>query len=73
MILYMIYQDHRVEMEILANVSSSFWSPDIWLPPNITWDNIKPNSDNKFADYRHLIYPLPMALCHLVIRFALER
>ncbi|KAF7988587.1 hypothetical protein HCN44_001160 [Aphidius gifuensis] len=60
-------------MEILANVSSSFWSPDIWLPPNITWDNITPNSDNKYANWKHLIYPLPMALCHLVIRFALER
>ncbi|XP_015124479.1 ceramide synthase 6 [Diachasma alloeum] len=60
-------------MEILGNISSAFWSPDVWLPPNITWDNIAPNSDNKYADYRHLVYPLPMALGLLVIRYCVER
>ncbi|KAK0080804.1 hypothetical protein PV325_013298 [Microctonus aethiopoides] len=60
-------------MEVLKNISSVFWSPDIWLPPNITWDDIAPNSENKYADYRHLIYPLPMALGLLLIRFAMER
>lgn len=60
-------------MDILRNVSSAFWSTDVWLPPNITWEDIKPNSDNKYADYQHLIYPLPMAFALLIIRYALER
>lgn len=60
-------------MDILKNVSSAFWSTDVWLPPNITWDDIKPNSENKYADYQHLIYPLPMAFILLIIRYALER
>ncbi|XP_043290137.1 ceramide synthase 6 [Venturia canescens] len=60
-------------MEILTNISSAFWSPDVWLPPNTTWDDIAPNSDNKYANHQHLIYPIPMALCLLVLRYALER
>lgn len=60
-------------MNTLMNMSSTFWSPDIWLPPNITWDDIKPNSENKYADYQHLIFPLPMALILLFIRYTLER
>ncbi|XP_033341835.1 ceramide synthase schlank [Megalopta genalis] len=60
-------------MNILNNVSSAFWSTDIWLPPNITWEDIKPTPENKYANYQHLIYPLPMALILLVIRFAFER
>lgn len=60
-------------MNVLKNVSSAFWSTDVWLPPNITWDDIKPNSENKYADYHHLIYPLPMAFTLLLMRYALER
>ncbi|XP_076669385.1 ceramide synthase schlank isoform X1 [Andrena cerasifolii] len=60
-------------MNVLKNVSSAFWSTDVWLPSNITWDDIKPNSENKYADYHHLIYPLPMAFTLLLMRYALER
>ncbi|XP_066593918.1 ceramide synthase 6 [Prorops nasuta] len=60
-------------MNILNNISAAFWSPDIWLPPNITWDDIKPTSENQYANHLHLIYPLPMAFVLLGIRYALER
>jgi len=60
-------------MDILGNISITFWSPNIWLPPNITWEDISPNADNKYANYQHLIYPLPMAMVLLGIRYALER
>lgn len=60
-------------MNILTNISATFWSPEVWLPPNITWKDISPNADNKYANYQHLVYPLPMALVLLGIRYALER
>ncbi|XP_014211823.1 ceramide synthase 6 [Copidosoma floridanum] len=60
-------------MELARNFSQIFWSPDVWLPPNVTWDNIAPTPENRFADYRHLVYPIPMALVVLVLRYALER
>lgn len=58
---------------ILKNISEIFWSPSVWLPPNTTWDNIAPTPENRYADYRHLLYPLPMAIIVLVLRFTLER
>jgi len=60
-------------MDILGNISITFWSPNIWLPPNITWEDISPNADNKYANYQHLIYSLPMAVVLLGIRYAFER
>ncbi|KYM97789.1 LAG1 longevity assurance like protein 5 [Cyphomyrmex costatus] len=59
-------------MNIFLNISATFWSPHIWLPPNITWEDISPNADNKYANYQHLIYPLPMAIVLLGIRYTLE-
>lgn len=60
-------------MNILRNVSSAFWSPNIWLPPNTTWADISPNAENKYANYQHLVYPLPMAVVLLCLRYAVER
>ncbi|KYN31831.1 LAG1 longevity assurance like protein 5, partial [Trachymyrmex septentrionalis] len=66
-----LFAEHR-EMNIFLNISATFWSPHIWLPPNITWEDINPNADNKYANYQHLIYPLPMAIVLLGIRYTLE-
>ncbi|XP_071652428.1 ceramide synthase 6 isoform X2 [Temnothorax longispinosus] len=64
---------HREMKNILLNISATFWSPDIWLPSNITWEDISPNADNKYANYQHLIFPLPMAFVLLGMRYTLER
>ncbi|XP_071573348.1 ceramide synthase 6 [Temnothorax nylanderi] len=58
---------------IFLNISAAFWSPDIWLPSNITWEDISPNADNKYANYQHLIFPLLMAFVLLGMRYTLER
>lgn len=62
-------------MNILSEISSTFWSPKVWLPPNIQWSDIAPGvrKDVNHADYRHLIYPLPMALVILVLRYYTEK
>lgn len=60
-------------MEILRNISAGFWSPDVWLPPNTTWDDLAPTAENKYVDYRHLAYPIPMAMVILGLRYVLER
>ena len=63
-----------------ADISSWFWNPDIWLPPNVDWDNftehkvlnntvIEPENYAKFSD---LWYPIPMALVVMVIRWVVE-
>jgi hypothetical protein len=69
-------------MPTLADdISSWFWNPDIWLPPNVTWDNFKePNVLNNtaiepdnYAKFGDLWYPIPMALVLMVLRRVLEK
>ncbi|XP_055693041.1 ceramide synthase 5 [Lutzomyia longipalpis] len=62
-------------MEIVRVVCDTFWSPNVWLPPNTTWADIAPGArpDVTYADYRHLILGIPLALVILVIRYTLER
>lgn len=54
---------------------NTFWSEKIWLPPNVTWADIAPDSskDIQHTDHRHLFYPLPMALVMLALRYLLEK
>lgn len=47
----------------------------VWLPPNITWKDIEPGSrdDIVYADYRHLLWPIPISFVIILIRFTVER
>lgn len=62
-------------MEIFRAVSDTFWSTKVWLPPNITWEDIRPGvrEDVNHADYRHLFYPIPIAAVILLLRNVVER
>lgn len=62
-------------MGLLQEISNTFWSTKVWLPPNTTWDEIAPGSrpDVEHADYRDLVWPLPLALILLILRFAVEK
>ncbi|XP_075983648.1 ceramide synthase 5-like isoform X2 [Anticarsia gemmatalis] len=59
---------------ILRYVLDTFWDERVWLPPNTTWEDIAPGPDKAvvYNDYRHLLYPLPLALVLLVLRRVLE-
>lgn len=61
-------------MELLRSISDSFWSTRVWLPPNTTWADIAPGSrpDVRHADYKDLIWPLPLALVLIVLRYLVE-
>ncbi|XP_044261537.1 ceramide synthase 6-like [Tribolium madens] len=60
---------------LYRTVLDSFWSEYVWLPPNTTWKDIAPEASTEIhhADYRHLLYPLPMALVMLFLRYVLEK
>ncbi|XP_052865991.1 ceramide synthase 5 [Anopheles cruzii] len=62
-------------MDIVRAASDMFWSTKIWLPPNITWEDIRPGvrPDVNHADYRHLIYPIPLAVVIMMLRSLVER
>jgi hypothetical protein len=50
-------------------LSSLFWKEDIWLPPNMTWEDVKPEpGSNRYTNFGELWYPVPAALVIILIR-----
>jgi ceramide synthetase len=60
-------------MSVFQSVMDKFWNPDVWLPPNVTWADLEPNDKITYANHRHLVIPLPIAIALLALRFILER
>lgn len=62
-------------MELWQDLKKSFWSTNVWLPPNVTWEDIAPGSraDVQHADYKDLIWPLPLSVLVMLLRYTLER
>jgi len=60
-------------MSFVRTVLDKFWNPEVWLPPNVTWADLEPNDKVAYADHRHLIIPLSLAIILLALRFVLER
>lgn len=52
-----------------------FWNQDLWLPENVTWDNISPDSNHKisYTNYKHLFFAIPLSFLILGLRYFLER
>jgi len=67
--------------DIMHDVSQWFWDPDVWLPPNITWDSFnqpKVVKDNvldpqDFAKFSDLWYPVPLAIVVIILRSLVEK
>merc|ERR1712156_151023 len=67
----------QTTMITTTTASEWFWSPKIWLPPNVTWetfDQIEEVDDvHQFARFSDLIYPLPICVIMLMLRATVER
>ena len=55
----------------MASLAAAFWSPSIWLPPNITWADFDERPD--FAQFHDLLVPFPFALILVLLRLLFER
>ena len=62
---------------IATAASQWFWSPKVWLPPNVTWESFDEMEEvddvQKFARFSDLIYPLPICVIMLILRALVER
>ncbi|XP_063832943.1 ceramide synthase 5-like [Ostrinia nubilalis] len=60
---------------MLKVLVDTFWSEHVWLPPNVTWEDIKPGPDKavNYNDHTHVWYPIPLALVFIALRVAVER
>ena len=45
-------------VDALKGISETFWSPNVWLPPNVTWDDIKPNDQIAYRNFNDIYYPI---------------
>jgi len=58
-----------------------FWDPDIWLPPNVTWESFDTTQvvkeaviqPGQFARFGDLWYPIPLAVVVMAVRHVVER
>ncbi|XP_068623595.1 ceramide synthase 5-like [Battus philenor] len=60
---------------MLRPLIDTFWSADVWLPPNTTWEDIAPGPHKavQYADHRHVFFPLPLAFVFIGLRYTLQR
>nr|XP_040039695.1 ceramide synthase 2-like isoform X1 [Gasterosteus aculeatus aculeatus] len=59
-------------MEALLN--EWLWQEESWLPPGVTWQDIKMKEDEgRFPLPRDLVYTVPLAFAFIALRFIFER
>lgn len=57
----------------LHELSTKFWNEDVWLPPNITWKDLRNTDRVQYAQISDLYIPIPLAFVFLAIRYVIER
>jgi len=50
-----------------------FWSEYFWLPPSVTWVDLKRNETTFYPDANDMLIPIPMAIGLFFIRLLWER
>ena len=60
-------------LDTIVEVSRSFWSSDVWLPPNVTWSDMQPTDENNYPDFRDIWYPILYSFALTFVRLVFER
>ncbi|GBN05727.1 hypothetical protein AVEN_82647-1 [Araneus ventricosus] len=60
-------------MELLQNINTWFWNDYVWLPPNVTWEDLSNTGTVNYAQFSDLYYAFKVALALLVVRYFLEQ
>ena len=63
-------------MEEARALSQWFWNERVWLPPNVTWeelDTLAESNENNYSKFSYLWYPIPAAFLLIFIRTFSEK
>ena len=53
----------------MSVLSDWFWAERVWLPPNMTWSDVRPVPGSKrFTKFEELWYPIPAGIILILIR-----
>ncbi|KAF7236392.1 Ceramide synthase 4 [Varanus komodoensis] len=58
---------------MLLPLNEWLWQHKFWLPPGITWEDMKETEEIRYPQPQHLLLCLPLALLLIALRFAFER
>ncbi|XP_061457728.1 ceramide synthase 4 [Rhineura floridana] len=58
---------------MMLPVTEWLWQHEYWLPPGITWEDMKETDEIRYPQPRHLLLSVPFALLLVAIRFIFER
>ncbi|XP_013791341.1 ceramide synthase 6-like [Limulus polyphemus] len=62
-----------MEEGVFSRLNSWFWSEDVWLPKNMTWEIIRRQERAVYAQFSELYNSLLVAIVLLFVRYVLER
>lgn len=67
--------DVAMAFDQILRLSDWFWDDDFWLPPNVTWSDIRPSVDRpvNYASFDDLAYPLVLAWVMLGAKLLVEK
>ena len=54
-------------------VSERFWTPVVWLPPNVTWNDLKSTEEVRYATTSDIYLPILYSFVLIFIRAIVER
>ncbi|KAJ7345677.1 hypothetical protein JRQ81_001627 [Phrynocephalus forsythii] len=57
----------------MAGILAWFWNERFWLPPNVTWADLKSTEEAAFPQVEDLYLAFPLAFCLFMIRMVFER
>ncbi|XP_053120772.1 ceramide synthase 6 isoform X2 [Hemicordylus capensis] len=57
----------------MAGILAWFWNERFWLPPNVTWADLKNTEEATFPQTEELYLAFPLAFCIFMIRMVFER
>ncbi|XP_055357925.1 ceramide synthase 6-like [Paramacrobiotus metropolitanus] len=60
-------------MEFWKRFSGFVWNETFWLPPNVTWIDMKTMPDKQYPEFYALFYPIPLALVIFFVRLLVEK
>ena len=53
----------------MSALTDWFWNERVWLPPNMTWSDVRPVPGSKrFTKFEELWYPIPAGILLIFIR-----